>query len=187
MKKITISAFVIASMMMFSACNSNQNEDSTEQAEERNEEVLDDKKLEDDSEFAVSAANGGMMEVKLGELAQTRGLSPQVKEFGKMMVEQHSKANEELKALAKEKNIALPATLGEDKQEDFEDLSMKNGKEFDKAYAEYMVDDHEEDIKAFKRAAENSNDAELRAWAGGKVAVLEEHLAMAKKMRDAVK
>ena len=73
---------------------------------------------EDSNEFATKAANGGMMEVELGRMAQEKGMSKDVKEFGAMMVADHSKANEELKTLAAAKNITLPSTLGEDMQKD---------------------------------------------------------------------
>ncbi|PWJ58325.1 putative membrane protein [Dyadobacter jejuensis] len=187
MKKIGINVAILACFLAVAACNGTQNKDSAEMAEERNEEIHDDTALEDDSEFVVEAADGGMLEVKLGELAQERGLSPHVKSFGEKMAQEHGKANEELKALAKEKNLQLPSQLSDDKQKHFDDLSMKNGKEFDEAYAALMVDDHEEDVKAFKEAAEESHDPEVKAWAAGKVPTLESHLTMAKKLKEQVK
>lgn len=190
MKKITLSAFLIASLLSFSACNSNKSEDSKEVAEEQNEKKMDDtpmEALEDDSKFAVAAADGGMIEVKLAELAATNASSQVVKDFAKNMVSDHSKANEELKALAQQKNITLPMALSDDKQKDYDDLAKKQGKDFDKAYASYMVDDHDEDVKEFEKAAKDCKDAELKAWAGGKVPTLQHHLEMAKKMKDATK
>lgn len=84
--------------------------------EEANEQKLDSTNLEDDAEFAVKAADGGMMEVRLGELSKTNASSAQVKKFGDMMVSDHSKANDELKSLAAQKNITLPTALSGDKQ-----------------------------------------------------------------------
>ncbi|TDE12947.1 DUF4142 domain-containing protein [Dyadobacter psychrotolerans] len=187
MKRITLSALLIASMMTFSACNSEKKEDSKEVAEEQNEEKFEDTKVEDDTEFAVAAADGGMIEVKLGELAQTNGSSSAVKDFGKMMVKDHSKAGDELKALAQQKNITLPATLSDDKQKKYDDLAKKKGKEFDQAYASFMVDDHKEDIDEFQEAAKDGKDADIKSWAAGKVPTLQHHLEMAQAMKDAVK
>ncbi|REA55451.1 DUF4142 domain-containing protein [Dyadobacter luteus] len=187
MKKILLSSMLIASMMMFTACNSNKTEDSKEVAEEQNEQKFEDSKVEDDTEFAVAAADGGILEVKLGELAQTNGAAPSIKEFGKQMVKDHGKANEELIALAKQKNISLPMSLSDEKQKKVDDLASKKGKDFDKAYASFMVDDHQEDINDFQEAAKDGKDPEIKAWAAEKVPTLQHHLEMAKKMKDAVK
>jgi len=187
MKKITFSALFIASIMTFTACNSKKAEDSKEVAEEQNDQKFDDTKIEDDTEFAVTAADGGMVEVKLAELAQTNGSSKAVKDFAQNMIKDHSKANEELKALAKQKNITLPMSLSDDKQKDYDDMAKKKGKDFDKAYASYMVDDHQEDIKEFEKAAKDGKDPEVKSWAAGKVATLQHHLEMAKSMKDATK
>ena len=187
MKKITLSTLVLAAILSFSSCNSKKAEDTKEVAEEQNEQKLEDTVVEDDSKFAVAAADGGMMEVKLGELAQSKGSSPSVKDFGKTMVADHGKANDELMELAKQKNITLPAALSDDKQKDYDDLAKKTGKDFDKAYASFMVDDHEKDVKEFEKAAKDCKDADIKSWAGGKVPTLQHHLEMAKAMKDATK
>ena len=90
----------------------------------------------DDSKFATAAANGGMAEVALGKLAQEKGASQQVKDFGAMMVTDHSKANNELMAIAKAKNITLPATVDAEHQKKMDDLQKLSGKDFDKAYVD---------------------------------------------------
>ncbi len=187
MKRIVLSSMFIATMMAFAACSSNQSNDSKEVAEDLNEQKFDSTQIEDDTEFAVDAADGGLLEVKLGELAQTNGSSPAVKEFGKMMVTEHSKANEELAALATQKNISLPLSLSADNQKKVDDFTKKTGKDFDKAYADLMVEDHKEDLEDFQEAAKEGKDPEVKAWAAGKVATLEQHLAKAKALKDGVK
>jgi putative membrane protein len=137
-------------------------------------------------EFAVAAAEGGMMEVRLGQLAATNATSPKVKELGRMMVADHTRANDELKSLAAKKNITLPADLSNDKQKAYEELAAKKGKDFDEAYAEFMVADHKEDIELFQHQADDGKDADLKAWAAGKVSVLKHHLQMAQTTKDAV-
>jgi putative membrane protein len=176
-------AFMVCSLL---ACGGKKETDSAEAAEETNEEKFDEKDTEKDADFAVAAADGGMLEVQLGQLAVSKGTTDAVKKFGQSMVDDHSKANNELKALAAQKNITLPSSLSDEKQKKYNDLSEKTGAEFDKAYAKFMVEDHKEDIDAFKKEAENGKDADLKSWAAGKVPVLEHHLSMAEQTRDAV-
>lgn len=184
MKKIILSAMMLATMMAFTACNSNKSEDTTEIAEEQNEQKLDDTALEDDSEFAVAAADGGMMEVQLGELAQMNAASPEVKKYGKTLVTDHGKANDELKALSAEKNITLPMTLSDEKKKKYDDLAGKKGAEFDKAYISFMIDDHKKDISEFEEAANESKDPDLKSWAAAKVPALKHHLEMAENIKE---
>ncbi len=176
------------SIVLLGACNSGtENEtDSKEVAHELNEEKFDDTKLEDDAAFLVKAADGGMMEVKLGQLAVANAASPAVKQFGQMMVDGHGKANEELKTLAASKNISIPDSLSDKKRDKYNELAEKKGADFDKAYAAYMVEDHKEDIEAYKKAAENAKDAEIKSWAAGKVPVLQQHLQKAEAAKEAV-
>ena len=184
MKRIAFNLMLAASLLATAACDTDKN-DSTEQAEEMNEEQLSEA-MEDDAEFAVASANGGMFEVQMGELAQKNGVSADVKEFGRLMTIDHGQANEELKLLASQKNITLPTTLGEDKQEKYDELAQKTGEEFDEAYAELMVKEHEHDIEKFREQGQEGHDPELKAWAAGKVAALELHLSKAKAMEEAV-
>jgi putative membrane protein len=118
--------------------------------------------IQDDTKFAVEAADGGMMEVELGKLAQTNASSKQIKDFGQQMVNDHGKAGEELKMLAASKNITLPSALSNKNQDSYNDLAKKKGVDFDKAYASFMVDDHKEDIDKFKHEAEKGNDADRK-------------------------
>ena len=189
MKKTILSLSLLGALSIFAACGGNESkpEDSKEVAQDQNEAKFDDTNIEDDTKWATNAAEGGMLEVQLGNLAQTNAASPKVKELGKMMVDDHSKANEELKALAARKNITLPAALGEGKQKDYDDLAAKKGADFDKAYADYMVSDHKEDIDAYQKEADKGKDPDMKAFAAGKVPTLQHHLQMAEATKDAVK
>lgn len=187
MKKTSIILSVALSMLL-SACGNQQSgsERGTEAAKEQNEEKLEDTNIEKDAEFAVQAASGGMMEVQLGKLAQTKAASDEVKKFGQLMADDHAKANEELMALAKQKNITLPTALTGKHQDHYTDLSEKSGAEFDQAYMDLMVKDHEEDINLFEKQAENGNDPELKSWAAGKVTTLRHHHEMAKATKEVI-
>ncbi|HMJ70813.1 MAG TPA: DUF4142 domain-containing protein [Cyclobacteriaceae bacterium] len=189
MKKIMLNAAILAGAVFFVAgCSDRrtENDDSKEVAKKENDAKFDDTNIENDTKFAVKAADGGMLEVKLGELALSKGVSKEVKDLGKMLVDEHSKANEELKALAATKNISLPMTLSEDCQKKYDDLAAKSSADFDEAFAEHMVKDHKDDIDAFKDEAEKGDDPDLKAWAAGKIATLEHHLDMAKAAEEAV-
>ena len=142
---------------------------------------------ERDKKFAVEAAEGGLMEVKLGELAQVNGLSEAVKNLGSQMAADHSKANNELRSLASTKNITLPTTLSEKGMRAYDKLSKKQGKDFDKAYTKCMVKDHKKDICEFKKEAKKGSDSDLKSWASNTVSTLEHHKEMSIEACKAVK
>ena len=189
---------VVISGLFITSCNSGEKTadgtttstdslDSKKVAEDRNDKKFEDSTLEDDSKFAVKAADGGMMEVELSKLALTKSTSPEVKKFAKMMVDDHTSANNELKKLAGTKNISVPAAVSTNRQEKLTDFMKKTGNDFDKDYISYKVSDHKDDVDLFKKQAEKGKDAELKAWAASKVATLEHHLQMAQTTEDLVK
>ena len=187
MKKLLLNACLCASLAVIAACNNSNNSDSKDVAKEQNDQKFDSTNIEDDTKFAVNAADGGMLEVQLGKLAQTNGSAQVVKDFGKQMVDDHSKANEELIATAKSKNITLPTTLSEDKQKMYDDLAKKKGHDFDKAYMDMMVDDHKKDVSKFEDATKNLKDADLKAFAVKTLPVLKTHLDAINKIHDSMK
>jgi putative membrane protein len=177
----SLSLLLLSSFLLYS-CNPKDSGDSKDLAEEQNEEKFDDKKTENDADFVVDAADGGMLEVRLAELAMKTSTSNEVKNYAKMILTDHSKTNTELKTIAEKKNITLPIDISEDNQKTYDDLANKTGEDFDKAYCKVMVDDHKEDIKEFKKQAEDGSDPELKSWASEKVATLEHHLVTAEEM-----
>jgi putative membrane protein len=187
MKKIMLNGMLAATFCFWmAACDSpnTAKEDSTEVAEEQNEEKLASDDAEDDADFLVKAASGGMLEVELGKMALQKASSPGVKKFAQQMVNDHGKANEELKALAAKKNITLPTTPGDEAQEHINDLAKYSGAEFDKKYMELMHKDHQEDLDLFKEAAEDAEDAEVKAFAAKTLPVLTSHHKMAEQMEE---
>ena len=135
--------------------------------------------------FWSNAARGGMAEVELAKLALQKSTNADVKKFAQMMVTDHTKANEELKALATKKSITLPTDLGSHKST-LDDLNEKTGAEFDKAYVEAMVDDHETDVDLFEDNADNS-DADIKAFATKTLPTLKSHLQMIKDIQAKMK
>jgi putative membrane protein len=124
--------------------------------------------------------------VELGQLAQQKAADPQIKDFGAMMVSDHSKANDQMKTLAKNKGISLPATLSRDEQKLKNNLSSKSGEDFDKAYVKAMIKDHKEDIKDFQDAIKSLKDTDLKNFAINTLPVLKKHLDAIKKIDKAI-
>ena len=132
------------------------------------------------------AAQGGMAEVELGQLAQQNGQSQDVKDFGKKMVDDHGKANDELKAVASQQGVSLPTTLNAKDQALKDRLSKLNGAEFDKAYMKAMVKDHKQDVAEFKKEASSGNNQAVKDFAGKTLPTLESHLQMAESVSGKV-
>lgn len=140
-----------------------------------------------DEDFMIEAAQGGMAEVELGRMAATKAASAEVKKFGQMMVTDHSKANEELKALAAKKGVKLPAELDPSQKATVEKLKGLVGAEFDKEYVEDMVDDHEKDVAKFEEMAKSATDPDVKAFAAKTLPTLKKHLDAIKAIQPKMK
>jgi putative membrane protein len=186
MRTLKFISTVFLSLLLLSCSQTKQNDDSKDVAEEQNDERFDDTAIEDDTQFAVEAADGAMMEIQLGNLALKNAMSSEVKNFAQTMISDHGKANDELVTLAASKGISLPTELSDENQKKVNELSSKTGAEFDKAYCDFMIKDHKDDIDKFKKQAEKGNDADIKAWAAEKIPALEQHLALAESMNKTV-
>ena len=125
---------------------------------------------------------GGLAEVQMGQLAQQNGRSAAVKRFGQQMANDHGRANQEMMALAQQKQITPPSTMGAEHQRIYDDLAKLRGSAFDRAYAQAMVRDHQEDLRAYQAEAQNGTDPDVRAFAARHVPLLQEHLRMAQQL-----
>ena len=139
-------------------------------------------KLEADQQFVNEAARGGMLEVELGQLAQKNGTSAQVKDFGQQMVADHKRLNDELANAAKKDGLQVPPDLSAKQRAEIESLSKISGKEFDSKYARLMLEDHTNDLAAFRKAESTTQRPELKKAIAGAIPVIEHHLEMAKKL-----
>ncbi len=137
-----------------------------------------------DLAFMNDAAPGGMAEVEFGKLAATKAQNAEVKAFGQKMVEDHSKANEELKQLAAQKKVTLPPDVTPKHKEIMDKLSKLSGADFDKEYVKAMVEDHEKDVAAFENVSKTAADADVKAFATKTLPTLKMHLEMIKGMAD---
>jgi len=191
MKKLSLWISVITLLLSTNACKNNKH-DSVSKADSLN-------KLKDttrslsiaveraDAEFTVKAASGSMAEVELGKMAQQKGMSKQVKNFGAMMITDHSKINDLIRALAVTKNISIPKAPGADEQKVISKLSGKSGKDFDKAYIDGMIYDHKADIRLFETAAKKCRDPDVKSFAAKTLPILQEHLDAISAIKDSMK
>jgi len=138
-----------------------------------------------DHNFLMEAAMGGLMEVELGRVAAQQGTSEAVKTFGQRMVDDHSKANQELMNLAQGKGITLPTTLDEKHQKELTKMSALNGAEFDREYTKMMVSDHRKDVSEFEKESSRGMDADLKEFATKTLPTLQEHLKLAEALPGA--
>jgi putative membrane protein len=136
-----------------------------------------------DRKFIEEAANSGMFEVQVGQLAASKASDANVKSFASMLVDQHTAANNELVKIANAKGVELPAAPNRSLRRDIEKLGKKNGDEFDRDFVRNVgVKAHEKDIKMFQDASKDVKDAELKAFVDKTLPTLREHLAMAEKL-----
>lgn len=129
-----------------------------------------------DTAFAMKAAQGGMAEVKLGQLAAEKASSPDVKAFGQQMVDDHGKANEQLKSVAQSEGMTLPTDVNQKQQAMYDKLSKLSGAAFDSAYIKDMMMDHEQDVKAFTKESSSGSDEKIKSFASQTLPVIQGHL-----------
>lgn len=132
-----------------------------------------------DCQFATDALQAGMLEIRLSELAVTNAASEEVKRLAQEVIQEHTKTNTELKALAVTKKVTVPTSLTAEGQKRYDDLALKTGSSFDHAYSEMMVKDHQKAVAMFKEENLSGSDKDLKNMASITLPVLEHHLMMA--------
>lgn len=198
MKKILI-PFAAATVLLAS-CGNQSTKDSVDKADSANAAKPDSATARTDSStrpvikadettttFLVKAANGGLAEVKLAQLAKEKSKDSAVLNFADMMITDHSAANDKVKALAAERNVTLPAEPDSAHTKKGEELSKKTGKDFDKAYVDAMVKGHNETVDLFKNASGKVTDAPVKAFIDNTLPTLEHHLARIKDIKKGLK
>lgn len=140
-----------------------------------------------DRQFIERAAAGGMAEVQLGQLAQQKASSDEVKVFAARMVREHTESNAELMRLAQAKGIGLPADVPKSAHGDIDKVGKLSGAEFDRQYMQHMVSDHRKTVAEFKKASESARDLEVKAFAGKTLPRLQDHLNQAQAIQKSVR
>jgi putative membrane protein len=139
-----------------------------------------------DQTFMMNTAKAGMAEVELGKLAAENASSDSVKKFGQKMADDHSKANDELKALAASKNVVLPSEIDAQDKSMKDTLAAMQGEAFDREYMTMMVSGHRKVVDSFKSEAQSGSDADLKAWVTKTLPTIEAHLKLAQDTNRAV-
>jgi len=140
-----------------------------------------------DTRFAMEAAQGGLAEVELGRLATQKAESQDVKNFGQRMVDDHSKANDQLKSIASQKGITLPTDTDAKHKAEMQRLQALSGAAFDKAYMQSMSKDHHKDVAEFQKESNSGKDTEIKNFAAQTLPTLQEHMRMADEINAKVK
>lgn len=151
-------------------------------------------------DWAEDRMMGGMTEVKLGELASQKAQNADVKAFGRMMVQDHTKAGNALKEIGAKHNVMSPATLDDDHREKIDRLSKLSAAEFDREYITTMVDDHQNTLEALEdrvdkegddknprytpKKDDDAFDMQLNQWAANTAPTVRQHLDRAKQLND---
>ncbi len=138
-----------------------------------------------DRSFVMEAARDGLGEVQIAQLAQQKASSDQVKDLAQKLVNDHQKANDELKSIASQENITLPTEPSQKDKARIDRLSKLSGQRFDQAFLKEQVRDHQKDIRAFRQEADNGQDAQLKQFAQKNLDVMQQHLSMVQKDENA--
>jgi putative membrane protein len=135
-----------------------------------------------DKMFLRKAAQGGLAEVKLGQLAIQKGSSEDVKSFGQKMVDDHTKLNSDMAPIADSMGVRIPKDLSKDDQAEYDKLSALSGNDFDMEYLSFMVKDHHKDLRDFRQEAASTTDPTLQAAVADGTKVIHEHTVMVDKL-----
>ncbi|HEY0047305.1 MAG TPA: DUF4142 domain-containing protein [Flavobacterium sp.] len=187
--KAFFSAAILSLFLGLTSCkDETKGEDTKEVAEEQNEQNLDNNEsLEDDSEFLVAAAESDLMEIEIGKLALSKGTHAEVKSFANMLVADHTKSANMMKPFAQKLGVSLPAAITEKGKERYNELNdQKAGADFDKKFAQMMVQNHEDAIQKMQNASENAKDPEIKAWAATMVPTLKAHHEHAQRLEQQI-
>jgi putative membrane protein len=132
--------------------------------------------------FLKDAIRGNFSEVTLGRIIENRGASPRVRQFGSMLVTDHSKGLAQAQQIAARLRLRIPAMLTPEARQEQMVLRSLSGRSFDREVRRYMINDHRKDIAAFKAQA-RSGDRATAGYAAATVPVMEKHLSMAESLR----
>jgi putative membrane protein len=187
--------FAVAAGIAFtSSCNHDNaeankktNEDPKENAEDHNDAKFATNNSERDAQFVVDAADINLTEVDLGKLASTKGMTKDVRDLGEMMNHDHQKAYDDLSALAKKKNITIPASASDNSKSKYNSMSEKKGSDFDKDFCDAMVSGHKDAIEKFEKASKEATDPDIQTWASNMLPSLRMHLDHAMNCQDKLK
>jgi putative membrane protein len=186
-RKTLLAASLLSLGLAMSATAQTPSTGATGSAATASRGASDAKLAHHDRKFVEDAAKGGMAEVQLGQLAAQKAQSAEVKQFGQKMVDDHTKANDQLKQLASDKGIELPTDVDSSARREHDKLSKMSGDDFDREYMKHMVSDHKKDVKDFADEAKSGKDADVKSFASQTLPTLQQHLQLAEQTDAAVR
>jgi putative membrane protein len=134
-----------------------------------------------DSKFITMAAQGGLAEVQMGQLAQQKASDPAVKQLGQRLVQDHTKANDQLKSIAQQQGVTLPTEPSAADQQALKKFEGLSGSQFDQQFVAHAIKDHQKDIALFQKESQNGKDDSVKQFAQQTLPTLQEHLQMAQQ------
>jgi len=187
------SLFLVAVLFGTISCNNN-NGSIPEEGSSMNAEPIETHESPDstltktelaavDADFLKEVSKANYHEISLGKLAVNKTKTSHVVELGQMMIDEHTKAQGDVSALAGKKSVMLDPALPDDQQEDYLKLSKTSGKMFDKDYSSAMVDGHKKVISKFEEYVKNAKDENVKAWATATIPTLKMHLQHAEESK----
>jgi putative membrane protein len=194
MKRISWIPTALSLIVLTASCNNSADGDAAKAADSANEAKTDTTSQaatptilvdEKTSAFMVKIADAGLTEVQLGQMAQEKAKNKSVKDFGAMMVKDHSAANDELKGIATRKNVTLPAVPGEAHQKEITDLTQST--KFDKEYIDAMVKGHKDVVDELEKASKDVTDGDVKVFIDKTLPVVRAHLDEVKKIQKTLK
>lgn len=181
MKRTNLLAIFSLTVFAFTACRNIDQANNTNPDSSIEQTITDTTGINrgaDPSKFIQSAALAGMMEIELGKVATEKAVNTKIKKFGEQMVKDHTNIAANLKTLAEEKKVTLPASLPASDQKHIDEMKNMSGAAFEKHYMEMVVRDHLKALDLFKSASV-SGDVKIRNFASGTLRVLERHFKRA--------
>lgn len=180
--KIILMLCIAASLF---ACG---NRDSVHEAKQQNNMTEGIMPInEEDADFVVEATNGSLTEIEAGKLAFDRTQNPEVKDFANTMIDDHTQMIRELKTFADDKHLAVPDSVSNSNRSKIDELNKRSGKEFDREYMKWMVDDHDKDVAAFTKMSNEAKDSSVKSLARYNLPILLKHQQRAHAIYDRLK
>lgn len=181
----------IFAVVVMAGCNSgNQDRNGVDSAMDINDQKIADSAIavgNNESDFMVKAANGGMTEVQAAKIAEQKATSADVKAFASKMDKDHSKLNDQLTSLAGTLNITVPAAVDADSKSMIDKLNTTKVADFDKTYMDMMVKAHNNDVDLFQKASGDVANPDVHDFITSALPTLQAHQQMAKKLQSSLK
>lgn len=191
MKNINnISKIILGSAMLVFTMNSCKKEptqiETIEVAEEQNEGNLENDSIENDASYLAEIAEIHMHEIEIGKLALQKGVGPDIQKYAQMLITDHTKSLDELKALAVKKTITLPTSATDMEDDNFNKLKEKIGTDFDKNFINMMAEGHENTVNKITEISQKVTDPDVQLWTSRQVTIFTTHADEAKKLKEKV-